>query len=79
MSFLKDGVSAAEVRVAFDYETVAKHDWVGRGAGLLPSEARRLLPARLPLARPPARPPACLPVCPARGSRRKPSLLSSSP
>ncbi|EFN58199.1 hypothetical protein CHLNCDRAFT_50601 [Chlorella variabilis] len=36
VSFLKDGVSAADVRVAFDEETTQKHDWVGRGAGLLP-------------------------------------------
>ena len=43
VSFLKDGVSAADVRVAFDEETTQKHDWVGRGAGLLPREphARR--------------------------------------
>ena len=44
VSFLKDGVSAADVRVAFDEESTYKHEWVGRGAGLLPSED--LTPAR---------------------------------
>lgn len=38
VQFLKDGVSATDVRVAFDEETTLKHEWVGRGAGLLPSE-----------------------------------------
>lgn len=38
VSFLKDGESAADVRVAFDEEITLKHDWVGRGAGLLPRE-----------------------------------------
>lgn len=37
VSFLKDGESAADVRVAFDEEVTLKHEWVGRGAGLLPS------------------------------------------
>jgi hypothetical protein len=35
VSFLKDGVSANDVRVAFDDEVVLKHEWVGRGAGAL--------------------------------------------
>ena len=38
VSFLKDGVSAADVRVSFDEEVTHKHEWVGRAAGLLPSE-----------------------------------------
>lgn len=38
ISFLKDGESATDVRVAFDDEVTLKHEWVGRGAGLLPSE-----------------------------------------
>lgn len=33
VSFLKDGVSAADIRVAFDEEVTTKHEWVGRGAG----------------------------------------------
>ena len=35
VSFLKDGVSATDVRVAFDEETTLKYEWVGRGAGAL--------------------------------------------
>jgi hypothetical protein len=38
VSFMKDGESATDVRVAFDNDTTLKHEWVGRGAGLLPSE-----------------------------------------
>lgn len=38
VSFLKDGETATDVRVAFDDEITLKHEWVGRGAGLLPSE-----------------------------------------
>lgn len=38
VSFMKDGESATDIRVAFDNETTTKHEWVGRGAGLLPSE-----------------------------------------
>lgn len=38
VSFMKDGESATDVRVAFDNERTMKHEWVGRGAGLLPSE-----------------------------------------
>jgi hypothetical protein len=38
ISFLKDGESSTDVRVAFDEEMTLKHEWVGRGAGLLPSE-----------------------------------------
>lgn len=38
VSFMKDGESATDVRVAFDEEVTLKHEWVGRGAGLLPSE-----------------------------------------
>ena len=33
VSFLKDGASANDVRVAFDEEVTLKHEWVGRGAG----------------------------------------------
>lgn len=47
VSFLKDGVSASDVRVAFDEETTMKHEWVGKGVGLLPRE-RPTLPARPP-------------------------------
>ncbi|KAL4858559.1 hypothetical protein ACK3TF_001514 [Chlorella vulgaris] len=36
VSFLKDGVSATDVRVAFDEETVQKHDWIGRGSDGMP-------------------------------------------
>lgn len=36
VSFLKDGQTATDVRVAFDEEVVMKHEWVGRGAGMLP-------------------------------------------
>lgn len=36
VSFLKDGESAADVRVAFDEEITLKHDWVGRGADGFP-------------------------------------------
>ncbi|KAL4443508.1 hypothetical protein ABPG75_011245 [Micractinium tetrahymenae] len=36
VSFLKDGESAADVRVAFDEEVTLKHDWVGRGADGFP-------------------------------------------
>ena len=35
VSFLKDGVSVNEVRVAFDEEPTMKHEWIGRGAGAL--------------------------------------------
>lgn len=38
VSFLKDGTPAADIRVAFDEEITQKHDWIGRGAGLLPRE-----------------------------------------
>lgn len=41
VSFLKDGVPAADIRVAFDEEVTQKHDWIGRGAGLLPRECSR--------------------------------------
>lgn len=33
VSFLKDGVSATDIRVAFDDEVTLKHEWVGRGVG----------------------------------------------
>ena len=46
----------ADVRVAFDDEMTLKHEWVGRGAGLLPSERRGPCPA--------PRPPPCPPPCP---------------
>ncbi|PRW56880.1 hypothetical protein C2E21_4544 isoform A [Chlorella sorokiniana] len=36
VSFLKDGESAADVRVAFDDEITMKHEWVGRGADGFP-------------------------------------------
>jgi hypothetical protein len=36
VSFLKDGVSATDVRVAFDEEMVLNHEWVGRGADGFP-------------------------------------------
>ncbi|PSC72447.1 hypothetical protein C2E20_4214 isoform B [Micractinium conductrix] len=36
VSFLKDGESAADVRVAFDEEVTLKHEWVGRGADGFP-------------------------------------------
>jgi hypothetical protein len=38
VSFLKDGASATDVRVAFDDEVTQKHEWIGRGAGLLPRQ-----------------------------------------
>ena len=38
VSFLRDGASATDVRVAFDEEIITKHEWIGRGAGLLPRE-----------------------------------------
>lgn len=37
VSFLKDGVSANDVRVAFDEEVTLKHEWVGRGADGFPA------------------------------------------
>lgn len=33
VSFLKDGASVNDVRVAFDDEITLKHEWVGKGAG----------------------------------------------
>jgi len=42
---VQDGESAADVRVAFDDEVTLKHEWVGRGAGLLPRETARCCPA----------------------------------
>lgn len=38
VSFLKDGASANDVRVAFDEEITLKHEWVGRGPGAVSSE-----------------------------------------
>lgn len=35
VSFLKDGVTATDIRVAFDEDITLKHEWVGRGAGTL--------------------------------------------
>lgn len=37
VSFLKDGVSATDVRVAFDEERTLKYEWVGRGADGFPA------------------------------------------
>ncbi|GAB4817797.1 hypothetical protein N2152v2_004843 [Parachlorella kessleri] len=37
VSFLKDGVSANDVRVAFDDQIALKHEWVGKGADGFPS------------------------------------------
>lgn len=36
VSFLKDGISITDVRVAFDEEITTKHEWVGRGADGFP-------------------------------------------
>eukprot|EP00889_Picochlorum_renovo_P001673 jgi/Picre1/28703/NNA_004103.t1 len=36
VSFMKDGESATDVRVAFDQDTTLKHEWVGRGADGFP-------------------------------------------
>jgi hypothetical protein len=33
VSFMKDGESATDIRVAFDDEIAYKHEWVGRGPG----------------------------------------------
>lgn len=37
VSFLKDGVSGSDVRVAFDEEYAIKHEWVGVGADGFPT------------------------------------------
>lgn len=36
VSFLRDGLPAAELRIAFDEEDTIKHEWVGRGADGFP-------------------------------------------
>ena len=36
ISFLKDGVTATDIRVAFDDEVTLKHEWVGRGVDGFP-------------------------------------------
>ncbi|KAG7672870.1 hypothetical protein Ndes2526B_g08600 [Nannochloris sp. 'desiccata'] len=37
VSFLKDGASATDIRVAFDDEVTQKHEWIGRGADGFPT------------------------------------------